>query len=103
MTIKEIARSMKSASPKMAATSGDDRNRALKAVKDALIKNKDEIFKANAADLENAKEAIESIRTFKDLWEHFELEENYMKAEEDGSKFFIEQEIKRGILKKYKI
>ena len=53
--------------------------------------------------LENAKKTIESIRTFKDLWEHFELEENYMKAEEDGSKFFSEQEIKRGILKKYKI
>ncbi len=67
MTIKEIARSMKSASPKMAATSGDDRNRALKAVKDALIKNKDEIFKANAADLENAKEAGTSKAVVKRL------------------------------------
>ena len=54
MTIKETARSMKLASPKMAATSGEDRNRALKAISDALIKNKDEIFKANALDLENA-------------------------------------------------
>ena len=53
--------------------------------------------------LENAKEAIESIRTFKDLWEHFELGENYMKAEEDGSKFFSDKEAKEGILKKYKV
>ena len=53
--------------------------------------------------LESVEETIESIRTFKDLWEHFELGENYRKAEEDGSKFFSEQEIKEAILKKYEV
>lgn len=53
--------------------------------------------------LENVGKAIKSIHMFKELWKYFELEENYMKAEEDGSKFFRNKKSKEDILKKYEI
>jgi hypothetical protein len=53
--------------------------------------------------LENAEKTIEAISTFKDLWEYFGLGENYMKAEEDGNKFFRDKKLKEDILKKYEI
>lgn len=53
--------------------------------------------------LEKVEETVESIHTFKELWEHFGLEENYMKAEEDGSKFFRNKKSKKDILKKYEV
>lgn len=53
--------------------------------------------------LEEAEKTIESITTFKDLWVHFGLEENYRKAEEDGCKFFRNRKAKEDILKKYEV
>ncbi len=55
VTIEEQARIMKGVSPKMANLSIDIRNKALLAIKDALINNKEVIFKANEKDLENAE------------------------------------------------
>ena len=55
MNIKEAAASMKQDSTKMAALSVDIRNNALEAVKNALIKEKENIFAANKEDMEVAK------------------------------------------------
>ena len=55
MNIKEAAASMKQDSTKMAALSVDIRNNALEAVKNALIKEKENIFAANKEDMEAAK------------------------------------------------
>ncbi len=56
MTVAEKTIKMKIDSPAMAATSEETRNRALKKVKEALIENKEIIFKANAEDLKAAEE-----------------------------------------------
>ncbi len=55
MKIKEQAKSVKMAAPKMAGSSGEQRNNALKAIAEALKKNQDKIFAANKADLEQAE------------------------------------------------
>lgn len=65
--------------------------------------NKENWYPQRVFDLENVEKTIESISRFKDLWEHFELEENYRKAEEDGSKFFRNKKSKEDILKKYEV
>lgn len=65
--------------------------------------NKENWYPQRVFDLESVEKTIESISRFKDLWEHFELEENYRKAEEDGSKFFSNKKSKEGILKKYEV
>ncbi|MGI6072116.1 MAG: glutamate-5-semialdehyde dehydrogenase [Lachnospiraceae bacterium] len=57
MNIKAEVRKMKLASPFVAATSEEERNRALMAVKTALLGNKTVIFEANMADLEAAASA----------------------------------------------
>lgn len=54
MTVQEKAAAMKLDSPKMAATSTDARNSALLRIKDSLLSNQNEIFTANARDLEDA-------------------------------------------------
>ena len=51
MTIQEQAALMKLDSPKMAATTIEDRNAALKAVITALLSNKEAILAANKKDL----------------------------------------------------
>lgn len=55
MEVKEQAKLVKAASPKLAGSTNDLRNKALKAAADALIKNKDKIFEANQMDMEEAK------------------------------------------------
>ena len=55
-TIKEKARNMKLASPKLACSTNEQRNRALQSVKEALNAKKAEIFEANAEDLKRAAE-----------------------------------------------
>ncbi|MBQ3665840.1 MAG: glutamate-5-semialdehyde dehydrogenase [Lachnospiraceae bacterium] len=55
-TIKEQTKLMKLESSKMAATSLEVRNHALKAVADALVAKKDEIIRANEEDLKKAEE-----------------------------------------------
>ena len=54
MTMKEVAAQMKMASPKLAITSKEQRDNALLQVKEALLKNKEEIFEANHKDMEAA-------------------------------------------------
>ena len=53
--IRERVAEMKLASPYMAASSNETRNKALKAIAKALLAGKDEIFAANKLDLENAE------------------------------------------------
>ncbi len=55
MDMMEEARKMKLASPFVAASSLETRNRALEMVADALSSHKDEIFAANQEDLERAE------------------------------------------------
>ena len=54
MNIREEARAMKLAAPKLAASSADRRNAALAAVAAALDAKRDEIFAANHADMDAA-------------------------------------------------
>ncbi|MCI8285504.1 MAG: glutamate-5-semialdehyde dehydrogenase [Firmicutes bacterium] len=56
MNIKEKAMKMKSVSPFMAASPTETRNKALKAVAEALLANKAEIIEENEKDLAAAKE-----------------------------------------------
>lgn len=55
MTIKEVAANMKIDSPRMASTSNEVRNQALKKISEVLIAHKEEIFEANKIDLKNAE------------------------------------------------
>lgn len=55
MEVKEQAKLVKVASPKLAGTSNGLRNKALLAAADALKKNKAQIFEANKQDMEEAK------------------------------------------------
>lgn len=57
MGIKDSIKKVKTAGPKMASQKEEARNRALEAVADALLCQKEQIFLANAADMEAAKEA----------------------------------------------
>lgn len=57
MNIREEAHKMKLASPRLAASSGQTRNYALKCVADALNENREMIFAANKTDLANAEKA----------------------------------------------
>ncbi len=56
MTIQEQAHAMKLAAPAFAAAGSQARSRALAAVKEALLSQKEQIFAANAADLQRAEE-----------------------------------------------
>jgi glutamate-5-semialdehyde dehydrogenase len=56
MKIREEARKMKLAAPKLAATTVEERNAALDQIAEALLAHAEEIFAANAADLSRAKE-----------------------------------------------
>ncbi|MCR5545925.1 MAG: glutamate-5-semialdehyde dehydrogenase [Lachnospiraceae bacterium] len=67
MNIREEAHKMKLASPKMAASSIETRNQALKAIAVALNEKKEEIFLANQKDLQAAKEAGISDAVYKRL------------------------------------
>jgi len=53
-SMKEIAAKMKMAAPQLAVSSHEQRNNALKAVKEALLLNKDVIFEANQKDMDAA-------------------------------------------------
>lgn len=57
MSIKDSIKKVKTSGPKMAAQTEDARNNALEAVANALLGQKEQIFAANAADMESAKEA----------------------------------------------
>ena len=54
-SMREIAAKMKMAAPALAVSSNEQRNKALKAVKEALLLNKEAIFEANHKDMEAAK------------------------------------------------
>ena len=55
-SMREIAAKMKVAAPALAVSSNEQRNSALKAVKEALLLNKEAIFEANHKDMDTAKE-----------------------------------------------
>ncbi len=55
MGFKDDVRKLKEASPLLSAVDIGIRNRALLSIRDALIEKKEEIFKANKKDLENAE------------------------------------------------
>lgn len=57
MNMKEATKRMKQDSSKMAALSGEQRNKALEAVRVALLEKKEEIFLANEEDMKAAEEA----------------------------------------------
>ena len=67
MNIQEEAHKMKLVSPLMAASSNDDRCRALKMIGEALKARKDDIFAANHEDLDNARAAGISDAVYKRL------------------------------------
>ena len=67
MNIREEAHQMKLISPKLAASSNEERNNALRMVARALEAKKDEIFAANQVDLKNAKENGISDAVYKRL------------------------------------
>lgn len=56
MTVRELAQEAKSASGKLAITSAKLRNNALNAMADALLAAMPAVLKANATDVQNAKE-----------------------------------------------
>lgn len=55
ISMKEVAAKMKMAAPKLAVSSCEQRNKALEAVKAALLANQEMIFEANHKDMEAAK------------------------------------------------
>lgn len=55
MSVAEICRGVKSASIKLAASTTEEKNRALLSIADALLKHKEEIFSANRNDLERSE------------------------------------------------
>lgn len=55
MDYREVARAIKADSTKLGALSGEARNAALLAIKEALIANKEAIFAANAEDMAKAE------------------------------------------------
>lgn len=67
MTIQEQAALMKLDSPKMAATTIEDRNAALKAVITALLSNKEAILAANKKDLDEAGKSHVDVPVLKRL------------------------------------
>lgn len=67
MDIREQAKFVKLASPKMAGSSEEQRNNALQAVVKALEERKEEIFAANKADLEQAEKDNVAVPIIKRL------------------------------------
>lgn len=57
MDIRTEVKKMKADSPVMAALSPETRNKALEAAAKALLENKEEIFRANREDIENAEKS----------------------------------------------
>ena len=57
MTINEVTAKMKLAAPLLAAADNEKRCMALKAMKEALLENRDEVFRANHEDLKAAEAA----------------------------------------------
>lgn len=55
MSLKEEIKQVKLAAPKLAASAEEKRNQALEAVCKALLENKEKIFEANKADMEQAE------------------------------------------------
>ena len=78
--IKETARLMKLASPKMAAASMELRNKALQFVKQTLLDHQEEIFAANREDLAAAEQADVPMQVQKRL----KFDEGKLKSVCDG-------------------
>ena len=79
MTTKEILERAKKAKALLPMLSTDDKNRALKAMAEALINNTGDILEANASDLENARGTISDV-----MLDRLSLTEERIKGMADG-------------------
>lgn len=79
MTTKEILERAKKAKALLPMLSTDDKNRALKAMAQALINNTGDILEANASDLENARGTISDV-----MLDRLSLTEERIKGMADG-------------------
>lgn len=79
MDFIEIAKNAKEASLKIASASVEIKNKALKAVADAIENHKDEIFTANKIDLENAQILVDEGKLAKSTFNRLKLDENKMR------------------------
>ena len=61
MTTQEIMRAAKNAWPALLAATSEQKNRALMAMAEQLVKNEDSILAANAVDMEKAREHISTV------------------------------------------
>ncbi len=82
MNIKEAAIKMKSCAAELASSPLKDRNSALLLIADALDKRKDEVFKANALDME----AAEKAGTASSILARLKYDDKKMTASIDGLK-----------------
>ncbi len=105
MNIREEAHQMKLISPKLAATSNEERNEALRMVAKALEAKKDEIFAANQIDLKNAKENGISDAVYKRLkFDEGKLKsvleglDQLTKLEDPVGKVIFERELDEGLV-----
>ena len=80
MGIREDVHKMKLTAPYLAAVSGEGRNSALAAIREALSENKEEIFAANRLDVRRAEENGISAAVIKRL----KFDEGKLKAVTDG-------------------
>ncbi|MCR5735046.1 MAG: glutamate-5-semialdehyde dehydrogenase [Lachnospiraceae bacterium] len=107
MNIREEARKLKKAAPRLAASDESVRNGALSAIKDALLSNKDAIFEANKTDLLRAKENNISDSVYKRL----KFDEGKLSAVTDGidelislkdpiGRVMLERELDEGLILK---
>ena len=79
-------RKVKESSFKLASLSADKRNAALRAIKDALVNQKDRIIQSNKADLERAK--IENIA--QPLYKRLKFDEDKLAEVVGGIESLIE-------------
>lgn len=79
MDFIQIAKNAKEASLKIAGLNVEVKNKALKAVADAIASNKTEIFNANKTDLDNAQILVEQGKLAKSTFNRLKLDENKMR------------------------
>ncbi len=71
--IEEMARNAEKGSIRLAGASGEARNRALKAMAQALDENRDRIFAANKKDLDAADKAVREGKMKAALWDRLKI------------------------------
>ncbi|MBI4602500.1 MAG: gamma-glutamyl-phosphate reductase, partial [Planctomycetes bacterium] len=72
--IEDIARRARAAALELAALDGATRNRALQRVKEALVRRREEVSRANAEDKREALLEVEAGRLTRALWKRLDIE-----------------------------